>query len=127
MKTTKKLLAASSMKKGRWTVGEFLIVDHKTPHTFVGLTSKKPIEHGIVVYLGRDLGVDSVFSGMIDNKHTIHDVDATMRVLDAYFEAIQSFKIGNVLSIDTSKSHLSFHLVSPFPFSSPDTRPDLQG
>ena len=66
-------------------------------------------EFGMVVLTG-EISKEDLFKDIVDNKHKIPDVQKLLDALEQYQSALQNFKIGNVIKINSSSAKLSFNL-----------------
>ncbi|NTW60247.1 MAG: hypothetical protein HGA43_13910 [Nitrospirae bacterium] len=97
MKTRKMLYSLT--KSGRASLrGEHLVpcLETTRQNCFVGVESGKKYEKGYIVYLGKDIDTEE-----IEEKLRIRDDwHAEARpVIESFLTALQSFKIGNVISV----------------------------
>ena len=97
MKTRKMLYSLT--KNGQASLrGEHLVPCLETPrqNCFVGVESGKKYEKGYIVYLGKDIGTEE-----IERKLRIRDDRRAeaLPVIESFLTALQSFKIGNVISV----------------------------
>jgi hypothetical protein len=101
--TSKKLLVAFNPSEPDEKSSDFLVpvLDEKSPH-LLGLKSNMPVALGLMVYLGREITVNDLFAKLVDTGRKLPDVDSTLKYLEAYLKKLQDYKIGNVLTVDTS-------------------------
>ncbi len=78
---------------------------------FLGLSSGKYYDYGMVVMTGKEVTVNDVFAKLLDSGRKIESVDQTLEYITKYLEFLKSFKIGNVIRIkDDSSSGIGFAL-----------------
>ncbi len=102
MKTRK--LPFSLTKDGRASLrGEHLIPCLEIPrqNLFVGVKSGKKYEKGYLVYLGEDVTTEDILSELGLGER---EVCQARPVIDSFLSVLQSFKIGNVISISFSET-----------------------
>jgi len=102
MKTRK--LPYSLTKDGRASLrGEHLIPCLETPrqNLFVGVKSGKKYETGYLVYLGEDVTTEDILNELGLGEQEAYQVRP---VIDSFLTALQSFKIGNVISVCFSET-----------------------
>jgi len=104
LSTTKKLPDAILLPSGKIKRERLIpFFDPTNRSGFLGLKTGKRHRHGIMVYLGVPITAEDILNRYLE----FHDLPKSRRdciaVLDAYVRALQSFKIGNVLSIDYSE------------------------
>jgi len=73
---------------------------------FVSVKTGKPVEVGMVAYLGRDVTPEMMLERYCRSCPTPSNRTRVLNRLAAYCEALQSFKIGNVLSVSYSPEGL---------------------
>ena len=95
-------------KKNTTFSGEHLIpqLSDPTQAGFVSVKSGKPCSRGAVVYLGRDVTPEMMLEQYCQVAAPPQDRDAALHRLEVYCEALQSVKIGNVLSVSYSNEGL---------------------
>ena len=110
--STKKLLVAFNPDKPTAKSSDFLLpifVDG-TPK-FLGLSSGKHFDYGMVVMTGKDVTVNDVFAKLVDSGRKIESVDQTLESITMYLQLLKDFKISNVLKIkDEPSSDIGFTL-----------------
>lgn len=77
---------------------------------FLGLKSKKPIDTGLMVYVGKEIKVNDLFANLVDIGQKIQNVELTLQTLENYIQRLQDFRIGNLLGIETDSAN-GFKLV----------------
>jgi len=99
--TTKKLPVSLSYGAFQTAAHEFLIpaLDARI-EGFEGLTSGRVFPYGAVSYLGKEITVGEVFARLVDSGRKIDSVDQTIKLLEAYFEKLHEYRIGNVLTVE---------------------------
>ena len=107
----KKLLVAYDESKLIAKKGDFLAVvfDGTTP-IFWGLKSRCAYKSGCVVFLGKEITEKDVFAKLVDTGRKIESVDKTLKTIAAYIQQMESFKIGNVISIASKSGEPGFEL-----------------
>ena len=101
MKTRK--LPYSLTKDGRASLrGEHLIPCLEVPrqNLFVGVKSGKKYEKGYLVYLGKDITTQDIFSELALREEQFSQFQL---VIDSFLTALQGFKVGNVVSLSFSE------------------------
>jgi hypothetical protein len=112
MNTRKTLIAYDPAKPddGR---SDFLVplTDGDSPQ-FIGLRSGKPVDMGVLTFVGREVSVNDMFAKLVDSRRKIPDVKRTLKSIQGYIDMLQEFKIGNVLKLEpTTENELGFKLV----------------
>lgn len=97
---TKKLLVAFDPKKPTSRSSDFLLpmVIDDNP-MFLGLSSGKYFEYGMVVMTGKAVTVNDVFAKVVDLGRKVDDVDEMLDLIAKYFELVKKYKISNVLKV----------------------------
>jgi hypothetical protein len=99
---TKKLLVAFDPKKPNQRSSDFLIVVLEgTQPMFLGLRSGKPVDTGLMVYVGKEIKASDLFAKLVDTGKRIENVELTLRALEHYIQKLQDFRIGNLLGLET--------------------------
>ena len=102
---TKKLLIAFIPEGLEHNKKEFLLpVDIDGEYRFLGLSSGKLYEYGLVVMTGNYVTVNDVFKKLVELGNKIENVDETLNSIAMYFELVNGFKISNVIRIYTEIS-----------------------
>jgi hypothetical protein len=97
---TKKILVAYDKSKPNNGKGDFLaVVFEAAKPVFLGLKSHRIYSSGRVVFVGREITEKDVFARLVDSGRKIENVDHALGVLGRYLGQLQSFKIGDVLTI----------------------------
>jgi hypothetical protein len=100
----------SLTKDGRASLrGEHLVPCLEIPrqNVFVGVKSGKKYEKGYLVYLGKDVTTEDILRELAVGEAEVSQVRS---FIDSFLTALQSFKIGNVISVsfsETEKCHLT--------------------
>ena len=110
---TKKTLVAYDPAKPRSGGSDFLVpVTGGDLPQFVGLKSGKASSMGVMTYVGREVTVNDMFAKLVESGRKIHDVQRTLKNIQAYIDMLQEFKIGNVLRLEpTTENEHGFRLV----------------
>ncbi len=109
--TTKKLPVSVSYRDSKAKSNEFVIPAMDAGFNgFRGLKSGRLYDYGALSYLGKEITVNDVFARLVDSGQKIDDVDATLKMLDAYLQAVQGYRIGNVLAVEPSSDSCGFGL-----------------
>jgi hypothetical protein len=109
MDTTKKLLCGVDLPDGSCNPAGFLIPWRDNDRwILLGLGNRSQCSTGLLVYTGRPVSVNDVFAKVVDATLKIESVDELMAALRAYIEALEAFKIGDVLSIGPTDSPPGF-------------------
>jgi len=108
MSSTRKMPVRINEKKHTTFAGEHLIpsLADSPDAGFVSAKTGKIYSRGAVVYLGRDVTPEMMLERYCQVATPPADRDAALRRLSAYCEALQSTKIGNVLSVSFSPESL---------------------
>ena len=108
MSSTRKMPVRINEKKHTTFAGEHLIPSlTDSPDTgFVSAKTGKTYSQGAVVYLGRDVTPEMMLERYCQVAPPPADRDSALRRLAAYCEALQSTKIGNVVSLSFSAERL---------------------
>ncbi len=105
MTKTKRILVGYDPAKPDKNSGDFLaVVFECSQPCFLGLRSLRLWQSGRMVYIGRDITEKDVFVKLIETGRCVDDVDHALRTLEAYLTLLQSYRIGNVLTIEKSLS-----------------------
>lgn len=109
--TTKKLPVSISYGDVQAKCNEFLIPAMDAGFSgFRGVKSGRLYTYGALSFLGKEITINDVFARLVDSGHRIDDVDATLKMLDAYFAAVQGYRIGTVLTVQPSSDRGGFKL-----------------
>lgn len=98
--TTKKILAAFDPKRPDTKSSDFLVpvIEDGKP-VFIGLKSKKVVQFGTVVFVGRELSANDVFARLVDTGRKIESVSKCLADLETYLQAVSSQRLGDVLVV----------------------------
>jgi hypothetical protein len=102
MKTRK--MSYSLTKDGRASLrGEHLVPCLEIPrkNVLVGVKNGKKYKDGYLVYLGKDLTTEDILNELGLGEG---EVSQARPVIDSFLAALQSFKIGNVISLSFSET-----------------------
>ena len=99
MPTTKRLPVAVQLSSGKTRRNDFLVpwLSSAGEPRFLGLRSGKPTRHGLLVYTGVPVTTEDLLERAATGRAAV--VDSAGGHLDWYVEALQSFRIGNVLEL----------------------------
>ena len=124
MSSTRKMPVRINEKKRTTFSGEHLVPSlSDVPQHFVSVKTGKPYERGSVVYLGRDVTPEMMLERYCKVAASPLDRAAALRRLAAYCDALQSTKIGNVVSVSFSSDGLPLLQVEQEYFlSEPESR-----
>lgn len=105
---TKKLLAPYSVEK-RAPVGRSFAVPVMCEDTWqlVRLDTKRPVEFAAVVYTGKEITAEDLFSAIVDAGFVIPSVEGLLTMLRSYLDQVSGFKIGDVVSAETTADGLT--------------------
>jgi hypothetical protein len=108
MSSTRKMPVRINEKKRTTFAGEHLIpwLTDSPNSGFVSAKTGKSYSCGAVVYLGRDVTPEMMLERYCQVAPPPTDREAALRRLSVYCEALQSTKIGNVLSVSFSPEGL---------------------
>jgi hypothetical protein len=110
--STKKLLVAFNPKKPTSKSSDFLfplIVDGHPK--FLGLSSGKYFEYGMVVMTGKEVTENDVFAKIVDLGRKVENVDQMLGEISEYLAMFKNYKISNVLKVvDNSSESRGFSL-----------------
>lgn len=99
--TTKKLPVSLSYSDFEAKTKEFLVPAADAGFgSFRGLKSGSIYPFGALSYLGTEITANDVFARLVDSGQKIRNVDETLKVLDAYLQMLQEFRIGNILAVE---------------------------
>lgn len=56
----------------------------------------------MMVFLGRSVSTNDLFAKLVDSGTNIDDVQLTIATINMYLDAIQAFKIGNIVGMSGS-------------------------
>jgi len=102
---TKKLLVAFNPERPTAKSSDFLFpVAIGGEPKFLGLSSSKYFEYGMVVMAGKAVSVNDLFAKLVDSGRKVESVDETLESIGNYFELLKAFKIGNVLRLMNDSS-----------------------
>ncbi len=125
MASTRKLPVRINEKKRTTFAGEHLIpnLSDSLVAEFVSVKSGKSYVRGSVVYVGRDVTPEMMLERYCQVAPPPADRTAALRRLAAYCDALQSVKIGNVLSVSFSSVGLpELHVEEQFCLPEPQRR-----
>jgi len=125
MTATRKLPNSLSKKGGRTTGGEHLLpqLSEVTATGFVGVKSGKIHQRGYVVYVGTDVTPEMMLEAFCERHPQPADRAAALRRLEAFVLALQSCKVGNLLSVSyTAEGLPSVKVEQEYLLSEPDRR-----
>jgi len=78
----------------------------------------------MMVFLGRSVSANDLFAKLVDSGTKIDDVQLTITTINMYLDAIQAFKIGNIVGMSDSvigKEPFELRLVSITPGGFPQS------
>ena len=125
MTATRKVPNSLSKKGGKTTNGEHLLPQWSdvTAAGFIGVRSGKIHERGYVVYVGRDVTPEMMLEAFCERHPQPADRVAALRRLEAFVLALQSCKVGNLLSVSyTAEGLPSLKVEQEYLLSQPDKR-----
>jgi hypothetical protein len=101
MITTRKLPRNTTRKGAKTKFGEYLLpqLSGDAPAGFLGMRTGRTYEHGYIVYVERELTAEMMLRDFCENNLPPSDRGAALERLSAFAQALQSCKIGNLLSI----------------------------
>jgi hypothetical protein len=109
---TRKLLVTYDESKPTSGIGDFLaVVFEGTTPVFLGLKSRRAYKLGRMVFVGKEIAAKDIFAKLVDSGYKIENVDQTLKNLAAYVRQLESFKIGNVVTITPKNGEPGFELV----------------
>jgi len=101
--TTKKLLVAYNPARPSRGGGDFLIpIRDNVGVLFFGLKSKTTGDQGRMVYLGKEISVNDIFVRLVDTGRKIDSVSDTLKLLEAFIQMLQQYRIGSVIALEQS-------------------------
>jgi hypothetical protein len=127
LQSTRKLLVPFVPSDPEKRSADFLIpvrAPDGTGYRFSGLTTGRPAMYGMMVFLGRSVSTNDLFAKLVDSGTKIDDVQVTIATISMYLDAIQAFKIGNIVAISDSvigKEPFELRLVSVTPGGFPNS------
>jgi hypothetical protein len=118
MTATRKLPVRINEKKRTTHRSEYLVPrlsDVAPEDGFISIKTGRVIERGSVVYLGRDVTPEMMLERFCEQQPPPADRVEALRRLSAYIEALQQFRIGNVLTVSYSPDGLPIlHVVEEY-------------
>ncbi len=105
MNTTKKLPVAIRLPSGR--TGRNFLVPRFSPEPvtgFVDINTGKVHAHRMLVYLGVPISAQDILDRFSESLPLPAGKLECLELLDQYVKALQSFKLGNIISIEYSKA-----------------------
>jgi hypothetical protein len=124
--TATRKLPNSLTKKGQKTIGgEHLLpqLSDVSATGFVGVRSGKIFEHGYVVYVGRDVTPEMMLEAFCERHPQPADRPTALRRLEAFVQALQTCKVGNLLSVSyTAEGLPNLKVEQEYLVSEPDRR-----
>ena len=96
---TKKILTSISYKNFNSQLEEFIVPSFNNELSLIGVTSGNISEYGMVVFVGKEIGPNDIFSKLVESGQQINDIAKAFDMINKYIEELQEFKIGNVISI----------------------------
>jgi hypothetical protein len=101
MISTRKLVRNTTKKGAKTARGEYLLpqLSGVNPSGFLGIRTGRTYEQGYVVYMGRDITAEALWTEFIDYNDPPKDRDIAFDRLSAFVQALQQCKVGNLLSI----------------------------
>lgn len=98
---TRKLLVAFDPARPDCQTSDFLIPwERDGQRVFLGLKSGKEATFGILVFVGRSVTENDLFTKLIETGREVANVDQALESLRSYLDALQALKIGNVARIE---------------------------
>lgn len=125
MTATRKLPNSLTKKGHKTTGGEHLLpqLSDVTTDGFVGVRSGKVHERGYVVYVGRDVTPQMMLEAFCERHPWPADSTVALRRLEEFVQALQSCKVGNVLSVSyTAEGLPSIKVEQEYLLSEPDRK-----
>jgi len=108
MNSTRKLPVSYNPRTGKMGRREFLV-----PHLsgngelgFIGIKSGRRFQSGALNYVGKDVTPEMLLERYCEKQPMPSDRTEAVRRLTAFVEALQAFKIGNVLSVSYTTDSL---------------------
>ncbi len=100
---TRKLLAPYDLQNPSKKINSFLYpdIDSNQNNFFTDIKSQKKWEAGIVVFIQSDISKNDFFAKIVDSGKAIESVNVLLESLDNYFEQISSFKVGDVIGLQS--------------------------
>jgi hypothetical protein len=125
MTATRKLPNSLTKKGQKTTGGEHLLpqLSDTAPTGFVGVRSGKLFARGYVVYVGRDVTPEMMLEAFCERHPQPADRAMALRRLEVFVQALQSCKVGNLLSVSyTAEGLPSLKVEQEYLLSEPDRR-----
>lgn len=111
MTTTKKLLVSFDPKKPEARSSDFLVVVVEGAEAkLIGIKSKRPVESGLMIYLGKEITANDLFRKLVDTGQRFEDAEQTLQILEDYIYQLQPFRIGSVIGVEGDAT-VGFNLV----------------
>jgi hypothetical protein len=122
--STRKMPVRINKAKRTTYSGEHLVPSlADLPEGFVSMKTGKCCERGAVVFLGKKVSLEMMLERYCQVAVSPNDREAALRRLAEYCDALQSTKIGNVVSISfDSDGGLLLHIEEKYFLSRPETR-----
>jgi hypothetical protein len=125
MIVTRKLPRNTTKKATKNLRGEYLLpqLSGDAPSGFLGMRTGRTFEAGYIVYLGRDVTPEMLLDEFCEYNTPPRDLDLARARLSAFVQALQSCKIGNLLSISYTPDGLpALKIEREFLLTDPDSR-----
>jgi hypothetical protein len=108
MSSTRKLPVRIDEKKRTTSRSDYLLPQLAgTPRTgFTSIKTARTVDRGCIVFLGREVSPETLLEKFCENNPEPPDCQEALRRLSAFVEALQQFRIGNVLSVEYSAEAL---------------------
>jgi hypothetical protein len=111
MTTTRKLLVSFDPKKPEGRSSDFLVVVVNGGEAkLIGLKSKRRIQSGVMIYLGKDITANDLFGKLVDTGQGFEDAEQTLQILENYIHKLQPFRIGSIIGVEADTA-VGFNLV----------------
>jgi hypothetical protein len=99
--STKKLLVGYDPARSHPLSSNFLVpMRENTGVFFVGLKDRNFYDQGQMVYIGKAIAVDDMFTKLVAFGHTFDGANEVLERLQEYFRYLQDYRIGNILRIE---------------------------
>jgi hypothetical protein len=117
MSQTKKLLVAFNPERPEDPSSDFLIPFQTEGRTnLYGLKSGRDHTYGLMIYLGRAITENDLFSKLVDSGAKIESAEeGVLATLRQYVEKLQSLRIGNVVRLQSIGDGFELELVAKTP------------
>ena len=102
--TTKKLLVSFDPSNPDGRGGGFVVPAIAGERVcFLDLQSNRQSDFAMMVFIGREVAANDLFAKLVETGRQIESVEETFQVLSQFVGSLGSFRIGNVVSIESAQ------------------------